>query len=261
MLRKFPGDYQKRLKKLSKRYNRSSIAVDRLERYAARLYSLINKREFDLVVMAGNSGLVMGEIAKMVYEYAERPFPPHIAIPVYRDNTVHDDRYEINKATEVLFVDDEIATGTSAKFCIEAILRSLTNVSHVNFTIVAENMFFEWHYRIPGVSVYFYSYGKTIHGLTNNISHVLNDRDFNTLRKYIPIHGEKKQVLAMLLSGKVKVKDNDGNWCFDETIEGKVVARTKNYAGIKRSVVSDISIYIKSGIDKYKDEKIKFVGE
>lgn len=253
--------HNKLISKISKTYNRKSVAIDRLERFSARLFSLLNEQDFDLLVFPGNSGLMMLGITEIVYEIAGKKIPQHIEIPVHRDGTTYDGIFDVKSIGEVLVVDDEIMTGTSVKFCIESVLRSTKNVSHINFTIVAENMFFEWHYRIPGVSVYFYPYARAIAGLTNNISHMLNDDDFKKLSKYIPMHGEKKQVMALLLSGKVKLKDNDGQWYFDEVIEGKIVNRTKNYATIKRQLIGDMTIYAKSGIEKHKENKIVFVGE
>lgn len=246
--------------KISKLYNRHSIAVDRLERFSARLYSLLNERDFDLIVFPGNSGLMMMGITEIVYDHLHKKMPKYIEIPVYRDGTDYNEVFDIPVVTEVLVIDDEIMTGTSVKTCIEATLRSVKNASHINFTIVAENMFFEWHHRIPGVSVFFYPYARAIAGLTNNISRILNDSDFKKLSKYIPMHGEKKQVMALLLSGKVKLKDNNGRWYFDEVLEGKIVNRTIDYAKIKRQCIDEITIYIKSGIEKYKDKKISFVG-
>lgn len=252
-------NYRKSLKKLSKKINRTKLAKKSIERFSARLFSLLEMQDFDLIVAPGNSGLMMSEIVKLVYEQCNKKLPELLVIPVYRDGTEHNQRFEIKKVSEVLFVDDEIMTGTSAKECIKAIIRSFPQSSHINVTIVAENMFFEWHHRIPGVSVYFYPFARCIYGLNNNISHILSNRHFKKLSKYIPIYAEKKQVLAMLLSGKIKSKDNDGLWYFDETIEGKVIAVTDDYLTIKKQTIADILGHVKSGIEKYKDKKIEFV--
>lgn len=246
---------------ITKRYDRYSIASYWIERFSARIYSLISKHDFDLLVFPGNSGLMMLGITQIVYEHLEKPIPKHIEIPVYRDGSTYSDTFDIDKANEILIIDDEIMTGTSARYCIEAVLRSVKNVSHVNVTIVAENMFFEWHHRIPGVSVYFYPYARAIPGLGNNISYIVKPKQFRKLIKYIPIHAERKQILALLLSSKIKLKDNNNNWYFDTTVEGKVVSRTPQYLEIKKSVQADIIGFVKSGIERYKEKDIKFIGE
>lgn len=252
-----------KIKNIIERYleTRRKLAEGRIELFAARIYSLIKENDYDLIISPGNSGLIMTEISKTVYEYSKKEFPKSFVLPIYRDGTKYEEKLDIKRADNVLFVDDEIMTGTSAKECIKAIVRSFPDSAHIDVTIVAEHMFFEWHYKIPGVSVHFYPYGRAKSGKTNNISHILSDRNFKKLTKYIPIHAEKKQVLAMLLSGKLKNKNNNGEWFFDETVEGKVVARTKDYANIKREALTDINLYVKSGIEKHKDKRIKFVGE
>lgn len=247
-------NYAKDVKKITKKYNRREIAIDRTEKFASKLYNLINERDFDLLVFPGNSGVMLRPIAEMVYEYDKRDFPAYIELPVYRDKTDYSDKFDIPICKEVLIIDDEIATGSSAKICMETVLRSMTGVSFVNFTILAENMHFEWNKRIPGAFVYFYGYANSIHGMTNNISHILSGKDFETLSKYIPINAEKKQVLAMILAGKIKTKNNDSEWVFDETIEGKVVARTEKYVEIKKKIIADVYSYVKSGIEKHKDK-------
>lgn len=247
-------NYTKDVKKITKKYNRREIAIDRIEKFSAKLYKLINKIEFDLLVFPGNSGVMLRPVAEMVYEYSKLDFPNYIELPVYRDKTDYSGKFDIPACNEVLIIDDEIATGSSAKICMETVLRSMTGVSFVNFTILAENMYFEWNKRVPGAFVYFYGYANSIHGMTNNISHILSDKDFKVLSKYIPINAEKKQVLAMLLAGKIKNKNNNGEWVFDEAIEGKVVARTDKYVQIKKGIIADIYGYVKSGIEKDKDK-------
>lgn len=255
--------YQSILKKSSRimKGKRYDVAVDRLERFAAMIYKQVSERkeEFDLIVAPGNSGLFMAEITRMVYDQLDLECPEIYVVPVYRDGTKNGS-YPLIKSksvSKVLFVDDEIMTGTSLKHCILSLL-PVANSSHIDFVVVTENMFFEWHNRIPGVSIYFYPYGRTIHGLANNISFMLNNKDFRSISKIVPVIGEKKQVMAMLLSGKVKDKDADGKWYFDSTVETKVSRRLPNYHLIKRHLVDDINVYIKSGIEKYKDKEIKF---
>lgn len=242
---------------------RKQIALNHTERFSARLYSLIKSQNFDVILAPGNSGLFMGEIAKMVYEESGVDLPEYHVIPVYRDGSDYTDSVKLKSKniSEVLIIDDEIMTGTSAKMCIQSLLRAFPESSHINVTIVAENMNFEWHHKTPGVSVYFYPYARSISGLGNNISFILDKRDFNKLSKYIPIHKERKQVLAIVLSGMVKTKDNDGKWIFDKTVEGKIAHRTLEYMKIKRQIISDISVAVKTGIQKRKDKKIKFVGD
>lgn len=255
--------YSKSLKRVSKKLKgkRHAIAADRLERFSAMIYKQTRDRneKFDLIIAPGNSGLFMAEITAMVYTHLDMRLPEVHVIPIYRDGT--DNSYEIkvkaNEVKNVLFVDDEIMTGTSLKHCILSLIPQ-ANSSHIDFVVVTENMFFEWHNRIPGISVYFYPYAKTVHGLTNNISFLLNDKDFKKISKIVPVIAEKKQVMALLLSGKVKDKDNDGNWYFDETVETKVSRRLEEYPMMKRHLVNEINIHIKSGIQNYKDGDIEF---
>lgn len=255
--------YKERTKRLSRimKGRRHEIAVDRIERLAAMIYKQTKDRDekFDLIISPGNSGLFVAEIVSMIYSFLDINCPETHVIPVYRDETDNDIEIDVKtkEIKNVLFVDDEIMTGTSLKHCILSLIPQ-ANSSHIDMVVVTENMFFEWHNRIPGVSVYFYPYARSIPGIGNNMSFLINKKDFKRISKIVPVIGEEKQVMALLLSGKVKDKDNDGKWYFDETVETKVSKRLTDYPMIKRHLVDEINIYIKSGIQKYKDGDIKF---
>lgn len=257
--------YESDLRKLSKKYKfkRYDIAKSHIERLSALFYKLLkedNKR-FDIILAPGNSGLYMIEIAKLVYEHLKVDFPEYHVLPIYRDGTENNTELNIksNNISEIMILDDEIMTGTSAKECINVFLKAARGSSHYNVTIVAENMYFEWHHRLAGVSIYFYAYARPIYGLGNNISHILPDKTYNKIKKIVPLHDEKKQAVAILLSGKAKAKDNNGEWYFDQTIETRVVSRMPDYYLMKREILNEIMIYVKSGIEKYKNKDIRFI--
>lgn len=201
----------------------------------------------------------MGKILQIIYEELGIEFPEYHCIPVFRDGS--ENSYNIenlkNAICEVLIIDDEIMTGTSAKECLTSLLKSTRN-SHYNVTIVAENMFFEWHWRLPGVSVYFYPYSRIVHGFTNNISFILPEKPYKEISDVFPIYKERKQILAILLTGKVKEKTHAGEWCFDETVEQKIKARVPNYSLYKSNLYNEICNCVSSGKSKIKSGKIEF---
>lgn len=230
-------------------------AIGLITKFTKTLSGLISETDFGLVVVPGNSGLVMEAIARVVYSELMLPFPDSVRLAVSRGSGI-DERLPVAEepipwwdSPEVLFLDDEIGTGKSLSRSIRAILPYAPE--NIYITAVAENMAFEWRRSkaLPGAQVFLHSYARHIKGHgTNKISHVLRDSEFKTLAKYVPIHAEKKQILALLLSGRVKRLTNQGI-VFDRTIEAQVQSRAGSaYWDIKKKVVSRIWDAVRDGI-------------
>lgn len=238
---------KKRIKKI---FIGRRLAQKRLTEFVSRVNSEIENGDFDLVVCPGNSGLIMGYVVNAIYEHKKINAPQVLPVPVYRDGTDKIPNVSLNKkdVSKVLFVDDEIATGTSLELCLRTILPHV-KASHVDVTVVAQSHHFAWKAMVPGVSVRFVPYSTSRKSwTTNEISLLLDRKDFRRISKVAGYIGEEKQVMALLLTGKVKSKDGSGNWVFDSSLESVVMKRVPNYLSMQRSLSLQIDTIVRSGI-------------
>lgn len=233
-----------------------------IERFSARVLSVLKSEErekfpFDFVLSAGNSGLICDEVSAMVMSSMGIKPPALVRVPVSRkDGEETAPPQEVGSlGKECLFVDDEIRTGSSLFLALKSVKSRLPRT--VTVSIVAENMFFEWTRREIWVRPLMYSYSEHSGGGTNKMSHILKDKEFSELSRYSPIHAEKKQILALLLSGMVKEK-RDGVFVFTSDVVDHISARSSHFSEIKGEVSDRVKRLAVSGIAKYMNGDIKF---
>lgn len=126
------------------------------------IYKLImeENKTFDLLVGAGNSGIIMVGLAKVVYEYSGLTPPPVLLIPFKRykvgnegnlfDHTLFQSYVtkevaqilQKSKISEILFVDDETMKGITVNESLKLILAAMATPAtyeEVNCTLVTED--------------------------------------------------------------------------------------------------------------------------
>ena len=228
--------------------------------------------KYDLVLGAGNSGLFMTRITQMTYEYLNIKTPFILNLPIYRfkeDGTTPNDNsfltqqvkeklQNLDSINNILFVDDEIMRALTAKECFNLILQANTNINHFNATIIAENHFFEWHYKIPKVSISFFAYSPLIQGLNGNIGYLIPEDLYKEVSSLISEAVSYNHVMAIVVVGALKRKDNNDNPYFDFVVEVSLKNKITNYEDKKSSLMSKLQELVREGVEKYKAGKIQF---
>ncbi len=98
-------------------------AQRRTKRFVKKIKSLIQKNDFDIILAAGNSGIMMTKITELTYELLKIRLPPIVKIPIYlRDSQGKRIKFDnsvlapdvqkqiknIKKIGKILFADDEL---------------------------------------------------------------------------------------------------------------------------------------------------------
>lgn len=251
--------------------DRKELGQLRLKRFAAMLYILLEVRgeHFDLLVAGGNSGIAVLEVAKMVYKKTSKDTPPIVQFPVYRQsnepdvkidpNLVETQLKDVHHVDRVLFVDDEIMRGQTAKVSFETIRDFLSEKVNpcLRCTIVAENHFFVWRYDVLGIAVRFLPFALVLQGYNCNFGYLIPEE---TLKSMEPILGEpidRNKALALLLGGKVKAKKELISY-FDARLEDELVERVPEYSRLKAECFREFEALVEEGIEEYKNGLIEF---
>lgn len=265
----FEKDYFGRIGKLASDFDskRRELAKSRIKMFAASVTRQIldEKMEFDLIIGGGNSGLYMARITEFVYETLGIKTPKVINVPLARiieegkETKVLKDSADklknIGNAENVLFVDDEIMRAVTAKTCLEMLLAANPKIKHINATIIAENHFFEWHYRMPEISISFFAYSRLIQGLNANISYFIPTDLFAKIKEVLPDVQTHNHAMAAVMGGAIKRINNKPY--FDFNVESEL-KKINDYKGIKGSLVTELKNLVSEGIEEYKNGKIKF---
>lgn len=269
----FEKEYFQKIGKISSDFKerRRDLAKSRIKMFSASLCRQVIElnQKFDVIVGAGNSGLFMTKIAEMVYEELNIKIPPILNLPVFRfeeDNvSLHDNAVLVSEVAQklktlpslnnILFIDDEIMRAVTAKESLNLILKARSDIKHLNVTILSENHFFEWHYKMPMVSVNFFAYSRLIQGLNGNIGYFVPEDLFKEISSIAKISSHN-HALTLLLTGSLKSKAK-GQY-FEIESEKLLTKNIKDYKLIKSSLIKELKYLVKEGIEKYKSGKITF---
>lgn len=271
----FANEYFNKITKISTDFagRRRELAKSRIKMFVGALCrQLINfKENYDLLLGSGNSGLFITKIAKMTYDALNVNPPSILNLPIYRfkedGETLYDNSFLVTSVKEklkslpainnILFVDDEIMRGLTAKECFSLILKAFPNISHLNTTIIAENHFFEWHYKMPKVSMSFFAYAPLIQGLNGNIGYFIPQKLFSNIQQNVPEVKSYNQVMAIVIGrGIKKIKNNKGHFDFD--IELALKNSLPNYENEKNTLIEELENLVKESVKEYKEGEIKF---
>lgn len=272
----FANEYFNKITKIASDFEgrRKELAKSRIRMFVASLYKQLvelNER-FDVILGAGNSGLFMTKITEMTYEYLNIKTPLILNLPIYRfkeDGTTPNDNsflteyvkekvQNLNSMGNILFVDDEIMRALTTKECFNLILQAKPNINHFNATIIAENHFFEWHYKIPKVSISFFAYSPLIQGLNGNIGYFIPEDLYKKVSSLISEAVSYNHAMAIVICGALKRKDDNDNPYFDFAVELSLKNKIVNYADKKFSLMNNLRELVKESVEKYKAGEIKF---
>lgn len=272
----FANEYFNKITKIASDFEvrRKELAESRIKMFVASICrQLIDFNEkYDIVLGAGNSGLFMTRIMKMTYEYLNIKTPLILNLPIYRfkedGKTLNNNSFlaqqvkkglqNLDSINNILFVDDEIMRALTAKECFNLILQANPSINHLNATIIAENHFFEWHYKIPKVSISFFAYSPLIQGLNGNIGYFIPEDLYKEVSSLINEAVSYNHVMAIVVGGALKRKDNNDNPYFDFAVEASLKNKITNYGKKKSSLMNHLQELVKEGIEEYKAGEIKF---
>lgn len=272
----FANEYFNKITKISSDFKerRKELAESRIKMFVASLCrQLIDSNDsYDVILGSGNSGLFMTKITEMTYEYLNIKTPPVLNLPIHRfredGKTLNDNSFlipqikkelqNIDSIKNILFVDDEIMRGLTANEYFNLILQANSNINHFHATIIAENHFFEWHYKIPKVSISFFAYSPLIQGFNENIGHFIPKDLYKEICSLIDKKITYTQTMAIVIAGGLKKKDNNGNPYFDFKVESNFKNKLANYDDKKSLLIVRLQELIKEGIKQYKTGEIKF---
>ena len=249
-------------------------AKEIFKNYIALLYKLVvkEKNDFDLIIGAGDSGAVMAKVAEIFYQKINKKIPPILHLPLqrYAEPGIPHGEYFENKVLipqikkqlkniklfkKVLFVDDEIMRGWTAKTSIELVLSALPKnkiADRVLYTIVAENHWFQWHYDLPPVSIRYYAFSKKIPGVNGAVFEMISDLEW----KSIKLNGMgKRPLLNIILNGVRKSRSGLTPVFTDET--AKKLEKNQKFKKLKTKMLRQIDALVTEGIKEYKAGKIK----
>lgn len=172
-------------------------AETELQKFASILRSIHDS--VGILISAGNSGLAMTELAKMVYADLGKKEPPNYTFPLFRITNrnwetigIDIDPYRAsaqeflkNKSIKtVLFVDDEIGRGGTLQACIRLLFQSQENLRlPLKVFIVAESLNFKPPKR-KGIEFVFYPLGQRPYGISL-IAHLVDPKMEEVMRKIL----------------------------------------------------------------------------
>lgn len=255
-------------------FNRHEIAVSRIALFSAAICRLLlefNER-YSLIVTAGTSGLYMRELVTAVFRALAVQAPPTICLPVIRfeDNGALFDNSPLaaglpgrsgnqDPPKHILFVDDEIRRGTTARACLDLLIRSgyVDADRPLLCTIVAENHFFEWHWTLPGVSVRYFAPARLLYGLQHNIAHCLPADLVAAARTLLGPSFGCHELMALVMAGAMKRKGERTGF-FDETPAHRLAAEMPNYQAIRNEFLRDFESWVGHGVRQFRDGTIEF---
>lgn len=259
---------------------RRKLGAIRLKRFVAMIYKLLQEEEkqFDVVLVGGNSGLMMGRITEKIFDQLNIKRPTLIAIPFVRydsekeesignfiDNSDFQDEIRDqlrntndNDVKNVLFVDDEIGNGCTAEGCIKALLKATgTDNRSINYFIVAEDHGFKAS-SITSAKVFYHPFAVKITGLNNVICHCIPNVIDRKIRKILPdavYHSKRRLNVLLDLPSRDKKHPASG---YNYQLNEKVRQYIPNLEELKEDFMVFLSKLITDGIEEYKNGKIYF---
>ena len=123
--------------------------------------------------------------------------------------------------------------------------------------IIAEHHFFEWHYRLPKVSIRFFAYSPLIQWLNANISYFVPEDLYHKLSKQDASITTYNHAMAIVIGGALKRIDKENSF-YDYSIVNKLKQKIPNYEERKVLLLKNLQELVKQSVDDYKAGKITF---
>lgn len=174
------------------------LALRHFKRFVATLYHLMAKegRQFNLIIGGGDAGMWLAKVAEILYKKLDLKLPIILPLPIVRykftylkyegqplelfNNSVliseaKRQLKELKKLEDILYIDDEIANGITAKEAIRVVVKAVPRdkiAANINLVIVAEDQGFNTSNFLDNVGATMFSFAEhipTMHGVINYI--------------------------------------------------------------------------------------------
>lgn len=257
--------------------NLLELAQNNFKRFVATLYKLSSEDgiKFDTIIVGGNTGLSMARFTQMFYEVTGLNCPNVLKITPQRykpgttleqekpknlfDNSIliHDVKnqirdYKLKNIQNILFVDDEIYLGTTAKACID-ILANIFSDKQLSYTVIAEDSGFE-AFPIPNnVQMQFIPFSKEIDGFYNVIMSIIPSHINASFEKIfpdeeVPFH-KRINILLNLPTRDKNILLSGFNYSLNAIAKDKI----PNLEKLQREFESYLTDLIQKGIEEYSN--------
>lgn len=257
------------------------LSVRNLKRFIAVLYYLIVEKQikFDLIIGAGDSGIALAKVIEIFYQLNDLKPPQILNMPITRFNygfTLYDNSILIPEVKEelkslkqiknVLFVDDEIANGTTLSAALKVLVVSIEKKKISNplkVYLVAEDQNFKTENFMDGIDIEMHPFAKEIKGLLTVIRYITPWSIQLKIREHFNDDQiGSKSLINLLLD--VPIKET-------ETIDGIKIPKAKytyrerdllkkevpGFEGLQKKFRNQVEEWIKEAINEYKSSKIE----
>ncbi|KKS38115.1 MAG: hypothetical protein A3G49_00150 [Candidatus Sungbacteria bacterium RIFCSPLOWO2_12_FULL_41_11] len=162
---------------------------------------LVNdKRKFDIIIGAGDSGQIMIYLTRLVYELLKVDCPQTVVAPIYRhadekeailfdNSTLAGDFQNISllNIKDILFVDDEIGSGNAAKGVLDLLLALFKKpIEEKIYTIIAEDGGFDPRgIQVSNIKIEFIPTKKRVEEVYNAISYIVPEEYEQPIRNVL----------------------------------------------------------------------------
>lgn len=231
--------------------NNAQLAEDSLRQFVVTLQKLLiaEKRQFDFVLGAGNSGQIMVWISRVVFNILNIPFPPSVVFPIYRykdfprkklfDNSAVIDQFSSlqipQKVKNVLFVDDETDRGNSVDASMRIFEQLNKDHPTLSYTIIAEEG--EVKPEFNSSKVEYISPKKRASEIYSAIAQLIPAQYKDPIQKVLETKMKtvnNKKIMCILLGLPIK-EPNNGNPQFNFKFEKMVNEELPNLVDLQKN--------------------------
>ncbi|MBI2599866.1 hypothetical protein HYW43_03030 [Candidatus Daviesbacteria bacterium] len=261
------------------------LALRHFKRFIAVLYYLLSERniKFDLVLGAGDSGILLTKITEILYKKLNLTPPVILALPIVRfkytyiryegqplelfDNSVlipqtKEKLKDLVKLENILYVDDEIAYGVTLSKAVKVVLKATDQskqAKKINLTVVAEEQDFNPKEFFENVNLEVYPFAKRVKGIYGVINYMVPWE----IEKQIKDHFSEEEVgskvrLNMLLGLPSKEKEIIEDKLmpmpeFTDKYNQKAKKEIPNFSSLQKEMLNLIDKWISEAIEEYKN--------
>lgn len=261
------------------------LAIRHFKRFIAVLYYLIaeKKIKFDLILGAGDSGILLTKITELLYSKLNLNPPLALALPIVRfkytyiryqgqplelfDNSVliskaKEKLKDLKKLENILYVDDEIAYGVTLNEAVKVLLKAINEdkfTKDIKLTIVAEDQEFNPKEFFENVLLEMYPFAKRVKGIHGVINYMVPWE----IEKQIKNHFSEEEAgskvrLNMLLSLPSKEKEIIEDKLmpmpeFTDKYNHKARKEIPKFNNLQKKMLNLINKWISEAIEEYKN--------
>lgn len=232
----------------------AQLAEANLKRYFATLHKLLveDHKTYDVILAAGNSGLIMARYAQMLYEHLGLDTPIVIKVAPQRYEPGKEEVSDNLMDNSILYVDDEIGEGTTIHACADMLKRITPDGNRLLIDIVAEDQEYVPSENWANINISLIPFAHEIDGLNNIVMYLIPQSIHQALGS--TDDSCKKKVAVLLgIPSRSKQQLLDGFDYSMNYLKQKEIANLENLMTEFQQYIADIMI---QGIDEYKQGKI-----